>query len=277
MKLFFASLILLLGVGFAMQSCTLGRGSGDLQNYTLVWSDEFDYMGYPDSSKWQYDIGDGCPHLCGWGNKELQYYTRRSLKNARVANGVLTIEVHPDSVENKGYSSAKLVTKGNQDWQYGRFEIRAKLPESKGIWSAIWMLPADTTYGNWPVSGEIDIMENVGFDPDSIVGTIHTGANNFRNGTQISEKLLIRDNSDVFHDYILEWTKEKLTISVDDQEYFTFTKEQEDIMHWPFDQPMYLILNVAYGGNWGGKNGIEPDKLPQKMEVDYVRVYQKRN
>ena len=277
MKSVFASLILLLGIGIAWQSCTQGSGRSNEDNYTLVWSDEFGYTGYPDSSKWQYAIGDGCPELCGWGNEELQYYTRRSLKNARVAGGLLTIEVHPDSVINKRYSSAKLVTKDIQDWKYGRFEIRAKLPESNGIWSAIWMLPSDTIYGSWPKSGEIDIVENVGFDPDSVVASIHTASNNFGLGNHLSRKLAIEDNSTAFHIYTLDWQEDKLVFSVDDHEYFTYIKDQVNTAYWPFDQPMYLILNVAYGGNWGGQMGLEPEKLPQRLEIDYVRVYQRKN
>lgn len=276
MKSILTALILFLGIGIAMQSCTLGKGSSKDDNYELVWSDEFDYTGYPDSTKWRYAIGDGCPDLCGWGNNELQYYTRRSLKNARVADGLLTIEVHSEMLEEKHYSSAKIITKDLHHWQYGRFEIRAKLPESKGVWSALWMLPADTTYGKWPHSGEIDIMENVGHEPDSIVATVHTAAHNFSLGTQVHDKIEVSDNSDAFHLYTLDWDENKMVFSVDDEEYFVYENDHKDYTQWPFNQPMYLIMNLAYGGNWGGQKGINPEKLPQKMEIDYVRVYQKK-
>lgn len=276
MKHILVSLFLFLGLGIIIQSCTLGSGKSTGEEYALVWSDEFDYMGYPDSSKWDYAIGDGCPDLCGWGNNELQYYTRRSLKNARVVDGKLTIELHPEYVDNKHYSSAKLITKGMQHWRYGRFEIRAKLPESNGVWSAIWMLPADSTYGHWPHGGEIDIMENVGFEPDSIVASVHTAAHNFSLGTQKNNKLNLPNISNDFHTYTLDWYPERLVFSVDEQEYFVYQNEGKGYEQWPFDQPMYLILNLAYGGNWGGLRGIEPDKLPQKMEIDYVRVYQNK-
>lgn len=278
MKSTLAFLILILGTGFAMHSCIQGRGSSKVKDLKLVWSDEFSYSGFPDSTKWSYYIGDGCPDLCGWGNNELQYYTRKNLNNARVDNGNLIIEVHKEDIKGKEYSSAKLATKGLSDWKYGRFEIRARIPESKGVWSAIWMLPSDPArYGVWPKSGEIDIMENVGYDPEAIVGSVHTEAHNFSLGTQANNKINIPTNSSEFHIYRLDWNDSELIISVDDEEYFVYKNKQDGYAQWPFDQPMFLILNIAYGGNWGGLQGIEPNNLPQKMEVDYVRVYQKEN
>ena len=241
----------------------------------LVWSDEFDYMGFPDSSKWDYDIGDGCPQLCGWGNNELQYYTGKNLNNARVENGVLTIEVHREEFEHSEYTSAKLVTKGKQDWKYGRFEIRAKLPPAKGVWSAIWMMPSDISiYGPWPKCGEIDIMENVGYDPDMVEASAHTGSYYFTMNTQKHDRIAVSDNSEVFHTYALEWEEKEYRVYVDDKKYFTFKNEGTGFMEWPFDQRMYLILNIAYGGNWGGSHGLDIESLPQKMEIDYVRVYE---
>ena len=130
-----------------------------------IWSDEFDYEGLPDSTKWSYDLGDGCPELCGWGNNELQYYQAKSLKNSRVENGFLTIEAHKEDFNNKAFTSARLVSKYKGDWLHGKMVIRAKTASSLGTWSAIWMLPTEMEYGNWPKSGEIDIMEHVGYNP----------------------------------------------------------------------------------------------------------------
>jgi len=241
----------------------------------LVWSDEFDYTGIPDSTKWAYSIGDGCPELCGWGNNELQYYTYENLKNTRVEDGLLIIEVHKEDLENSEFTSGKLVTKGKQDWQYGRFEIRAKLPSTKGVWSAIWMMPTDPShYGGWPKCGEIDIMENVGYDPDTVEASAHTGSYYFTINTQKHERLVVPDNSEEFHIYSLEWEEDEYRVFVDDINYFTFKNEGTGFMEWPFDQKFYLILNIAYGGNWGGQKGLDSEKLPQKMEVDYVRVYE---
>ena len=139
----------------------------------LVWSDEFSTAGAPDTTRWNYDLGDGCPNVCGWGNNELEYYTNES-KNVRIENDKLIIEAHKDSVGGKGFTSTRIVSKFKGDWLYGRIEVKAKLPRGKGTWPAIWMLSTDWKYGGWPASGEIDIMEHVGYDPGVVHGTIHT-------------------------------------------------------------------------------------------------------
>jgi beta-glucanase (GH16 family) len=235
----------------------------------LVWSDEFDKNGKPDTTKWNYDIGDG-----GWGNNELQFYTNE-LKNARIENGILIIEAHLDTAAEKPYSSARMVTKHKGDWLYGRIEVRAKLPRGKGTWPAIWMLPTDWKYGGWPTSGEIDIMEHVGYDPGVIHGTIHTESYNHIKGTQKEGKINIPDCQDAFHVYAVEWTDNKMDFFVDDKLYHTVDRDpKDDHKGWPFDQRFHLILNIAMGGNWGGKEGVDDSIWPQRMEVDYVRVYQ---
>lgn len=262
-------------VSFSCQKETSKEISKYGSELQLVWSDEFEYTGFPDSTKWAYDVGDGCPELCGWGNNELQYYTYKKLENARVENGILTIEVHKEKIDNCEYSSAKLVTRGKQDWRYGRFEIRAKLPTTRGIWSAIWMMPTDNSiYGAWPKCGEIDIMENVGFDADTVEASAHTGSYYFTVGTQKHNRIAVPDSDINFHVYALEWTETEYKVFVDETLYFTFRNEGTGFMEWPFDQKFYLILNIAYGGNWGATQGLDIDGLPQKMEIDYVRVYQ---
>lgn len=239
----------------------------------LVWSDEFSKEGIPDTTKWNYDLGDGCPDNCGWGNNELQSYTS-NFKNVRVEGGVLIIEAHADSAGNKAYSSAKIVSRDKGDWLYGRFEIRAKLPRGVGTWPAIWMLPTDWQYGGWPASGEIDIMEHVGYDPGVIHGTIHTEKYNHIKQTQKEGKITIPDAQDDFHVYIVDWTADKMDFYVDDRLYHTVLRDPaDDYRGWPFDQRFYLIMNIAVGGNWGGAQGVDPDIWPQRMEVDYVRVY----
>jgi len=243
----------------------------------LVWSDEFDYTGLPDTTKWAYNVGNGCPDLCGWGNNELQYYTKDSLKNARVEDGKLIIEVHKEQIGNNKFSSAKLVTKGKQDWKYGRFEIRAKVPVNKGAWSAIWMLPTDSPYGGWPDGGEIDIMEHVGYDPDTVEASGHTKSYYFTIGTQKHKRLAVPDCDERFHTYALEWEEDEFRIFMDNHLYFTFANEGTGYKEWPFDQQFYLILNLAYGGNWGGAHGLDLDGLPQRLEIEYVRVYQKED
>ncbi len=240
----------------------------------LVWSDEFEYAGLPDPAKWNYDVGDGCPNLCGWGNKELEYYTSKRSKNARVENGRLIIELHREDFGTSKYTSARLTSKGKGDWKYGRFEINAKIPSGLGTWSAIWMLPTDWKYGGWPKSGEIDIMEKVGYSPDTIVAAAHTGAFNGGIGTHKNGFLMVDDNDETFHKYVLEWEEEKYSVFVDNQLYFTFKNAHKTTEEWPFDKRFHLIMNIAFGGNWGGKMGLDDNALPVKMEIDYVRVYQ---
>jgi len=234
-----------------------------------IWVDEFEENGAPDSTKWSYDIGDH-----GWGNNELQDYTH-ALKNARVENGLLIIEAHSDPDKPKGYTSARLVTKGNAAWKYGYFEIKAKLPKGVGTWPAIWMLPEQNTYGSWPRSGEIDIMEHVGYDPGNVHGTVHTEAFNHSIGTQVGKITSVPDFNTEFHIFAIDWTADKIDFYIDHEKYFTFEKSSADYKQWPFDQPFHLILNIAVGGNWGGRKGVDPTIWPQIMQVDFVRVFEK--
>jgi beta-glucanase (GH16 family) len=239
----------------------------------LVWSDEFDYRGLPDSTKWSYDAGDGCPNLCGWGNQELQFYTERRAENARVEDGHLVIEARREHWQTREYTSARLISKGKGDWTYGRMEVRARLPKGRGTWPAIWMLPTDWAYGGWPASGEIDIMEHVGYAPDSIFGTIHTQAFNHMMYTQKSGAIVVPDAERAFHVYAIDWTAEKIYFLLDDRVYHTFRNEGTGFEAWPFDRRFHLLLNIAVGGGWGGRHGVDEQIWPQRMEIDYVRVY----
>ncbi len=235
----------------------------------LVWSDEFNYTGLPDSGKWGYHAGGH-----GFGNRELQYYTKSQPKNARVADGLLVIEAHKEAMDTNRFTSAKLITRGKGDWMYGRIEVQAKLPSGKGTWPAIWML-ASTNPLKWPDDGEIDIMEHVGFNQGSVHGTVHTKAYNHKIHTEKGGKTLIPDASAAFHVYTIEWTPDKIDWYVDDKKYYTFANDQKGSKDtWPFNQPFYLILNLAVGGNWGGQKGVDESIFPQRMEVDYVRIYQ---
>jgi beta-glucanase (GH16 family) len=240
----------------------------------LVWYDEFNYSGRPDSNKWGYDLGDGCPNVCGWGNNELEYYTNYP-KNVRVESGSLIIEAHTEAKGGKPYTSGRVVSRTKGDWLYGRIEVRAKLPEGRGTWPAIWMLPTDWKYGGWPASGEIDIMEHVGFDPTIIHGTIHTETYNHGKGTQKEGKITVPTAMTEMHVYAVNWTKDKMDFFVDDKLYHTVVRDpNEDFKGWPFDQRFHLIMNLAVGGNWGGTKGVDTTIWPRRMEVDYVRVYQ---
>lgn len=246
--------------------------STPVKGMKLIWSDEFNCTGLPDSTKWSFDT-DGNSY--GWGNNEKQFYTNADKRNAWVENGVLTITALKDSMGGKPYTSARLRTKGKGDWLYGRFEIRAKNPTGKGTWPAIWMLPTDWAYGRWPASGEIDIMENVGFDPDTIVGSAHTKKYNHTIGTQKNARIYCPTNYTGFHVYALEWEPGEYRLYVDNVHYFTFRNEGKGSEVWPFDKRFHLILNLAIGGNWGGMKGIDDSLFPQKFQIDYVRVYAK--
>jgi beta-glucanase (GH16 family) len=239
----------------------------------LVWSDEFNKPGLPDSTKWGYDIGRGCPDNCGWGNHELQYYTNRA-ENARVENGRLIITARKETMQDANYTSTRLVSKNKGDWKYGRIEVKAKLPAGRGMWPAVWMLPTKWEYGGWPHSGEIDIMENVGYWPDSLIGTVHTGAFNGMKGTQKTKGVPVKDLSTAFHVYAIDWTADVIRISIDNKVYNVFKNEHKGSAEWPFDKEFHLLLNIAVGGDWGGKYGVDDSIFPQKMEIDYVRVYQ---
>ncbi len=242
-------------------------------SWELVWNDEFDYDGLPDSTKWSYDTKG---NAYGWGNNEAQHYTAHNTDNAFVENGILTITARIDSMGDKKYTSARLITKGKGDWLYGRFEIRAKLPSGLGTWPAIWMLPTDWEYGGWPASGEIDIMENVGYDPDTIVGTAHTESYNHTKGTQKSASIYVPTSYTQFHLYALEWDKNEYRLFVDDNHYYTFKNEKTGFKEWPFDKRFHLLLNLAIGGNWGGKEGVDDSVFPHMFMIDYVRVYEQK-
>ena len=239
------------------------------KKWTLVWSDEFNYSGLPDSTKWGYEVGGN-----GWGNNELQYYTKADTNNAMVKNGVLSIIARKEKRDKKDYTSARMLTKGKADWTYGRIEFRAKLAKGRGTWPAGWTLGSNIKEAGWPLCGEIDIMEHVGYDPDTIVGSVHTKSYNHVKGTQKSKRLFIKDPYTTFHTYAIEWTAEKMDFLLDNDVYLTIQNEHKTSAEWPFDKPQYILLNLAVGGNWGGKMGVDETIFPVAMEVDYVRVFQ---
>jgi licheninase len=248
--------------------------SDDELRWQPVWSDEFDMPGLPDPAKWSYQVGGH-----GWGNKELQFYTDARRENARVEGGSLIIEARREDWQGSRFTSARLNSRAG--WTYGRIEVRAKLPRGRGTWPAIWMLPVRGEYatGGWPDNGEIDIMEHVGFDPGVIHGTIHSRAYNHVERTQRGATIEVTDAQDEFHVYWLQWTRGSIDISVDKVKYFSFpnerlTSSQADWRQWPFDKDFRILLNVAVGGNWGGQKGVDEGIWPQRLEIDYVRVYQ---
>ncbi len=251
----------------------LGLSCNQEEDYKLVWNDEFESNGLPDSTKWSYDT-EG--NAWSWGNNELQQYTSHRTKNAEVIDGKLFITALKEEGFNQAYTSARLITRDKGDWLYGKIDVCAMVPGGKGAWPAIWMLPTDWEYGNWPKSGEIDIMEHVGYEPDSLFFSIHTEAFNHTIGTQKSAAIYAPDSEKGFHVYSIEWTAKQCDFFFDKEKVFSFKKGSNGSSKWPFDKRFHLILNVAIGGNWGGKLGVDDDIFPCQMVVDYVRVYQKQ-
>lgn len=258
--------------GLAATSTAVAAGTVNPVGWKLVWSDEFDRPGAPDPAKWNFDFGGH-----GWGNRELQFYTERRVENARVERGLLVIEARREPWQGANYTSARMITKARADWTFGRFEIRARLPLGRGTWPAIWMLPTvwDLGDGKWPDNGEIDIMEHVGHDPGVIHASTHSRKNQWRNQTQRTATLPVSDAGAAFHTYTLEWDPEEIRIFVDDHQYFASRKDGGDWTSWPFNRKFYLVLNLAIGGDWGAVKGVDDTAFPQRMEVDYVRVYQR--
>lgn len=230
------------------------------------WSDEFNEDGLPDTANWSYEIGGH-----GWGNNELQYYTNG--RNVYVKDGVLSISAKKEKAEGKSYTSTRMVTRNKHDFLYGRIEVRAKLPSGRGLWPAIWMMPTKSVYGGWPNSGEIDIMEQVGFDEKTIHFSIHNEAFNWPKNTQKTAQKVIPTATEDFHVYRMDWTPEYIKGFIDGVAYFYFENDRKGHEHWPFDQQFYLILNIAVGGNWGGQKGIDESIFPGIMFVDFVRYY----
>ncbi len=240
---------------------------------TLVWSDEFEGKTL-DYSKWEIEV-----NAFGGGNQELQLYTDRE-KNIRVENGHLILEAHKDQPAIQGtqreYSSARIRTKRRGDWTYGRFEISAKMPTGQGVWPAIWMLPSDDTYGSWARSGEIDILELKGQEPEVAWGTLHYG-DNWPKNTSTGETFRLPQGSfaDDFHVFGLEWQKGEIRWLIDGKVYQKQTKwhSSEAAFPAPFDQPFHMVINLAVGGQFLG-NPDATTKFPQQLQVDYVRIYQ---
>lgn len=238
--------------------------------YREVWRDDFNGNGSPDWSKWSAVNAGG-----GFGNNELQYYTPRET-NVWVSDGTLKIRAQAEEYNGAWYTSAKLESKA--DWKYGKMTIRAKMSSGRGSWAAIWMFPRDSAYGIWPKSGEIDIMEHVGYEAGVVHGTVHTQAYHHTIGTQLGGQTDV-DDIDKFHDYIVEWRDDLMLFAVDGQTYQVFSKRDNSYEKWPFNKNFYMILNMAVGGDWGGQQGIDQNafKNPgQILEVAWAKVEQRR-
>ncbi len=234
--------------------------------WQLIWSDEFNKPGLADPAKWSYEVGK-------IRNNEAQYYTKARKENARVEDGCLVIESKKEDYKGAKYTSASLHTWGKAHVLYGRVEVRAKIPTGRGMWPAIWMLGVNRNEVGWPECGEIDILENVGFNPDVIHANVHTEKYNHTKGTGRGDKIKADAPYEDFHIYAIEWFPDRIDFFYDDQKYFSVNNDGGGKASWPFDAEHYLILNAAIGGAWGGKEGIDDSIFPQIYKIDYVRVY----
>jgi beta-glucanase (GH16 family) len=240
--------------------------------YALVWSDEFSADGLPDASKWAYDTG---MNKHGWHNHEKQYYSGPRAENAEVRDGKLVITARKEQRTaapdwgGQGYTSARLLTKGRAQWTYGYFEIRARLPCGMGTWPAIWMLNSAVI---WPAGGELDIMEHVGREPGRVFSTVHTTA---AYGIGKGDAVRLPDACAAFHSFQMHWTPKQVRFGIDGKVHFVYPNAGAGRDQWPFDAPQFLILNIAVGGDFGGD--VDDSIFPVRMEIDYVRAYQKAN
>ena len=242
------------------------------QQDTLIWSDEFDGTGAPNSAYWSYDLGNN-----GWGNNEIQYYTSQT-QNVRQENGSLIIEALKSGSD---WTSARILTNNKFEFTYGKVVFRAKIPYGSGTWPALWMLGENFATAPWPACGEIDVMEHVGKDPGVVHSSLHSSSS-FGNTINTGTKFISTYNTE-FHEYQAVWKSYRIEFSIDGNLYYTYEPAVIDNSTWPFNKPFFIIMNIAMGGNWGSdpqyetnglKNGIDPVLTSARMEIDYVRVYE---
>ncbi len=239
--------------------------------YNLVWADEFDEPAL-NTSNWTFEMGDGCPGNCGWGNNELQYYRE---DNTSIVNGHLVITAKKQNFGNKEYTSSRLITKGKKQFKFGRIDIRAALPKGQGLWPALWMLGSNIDAVGWPACGEIDIMELTGNLPNRVLGTVHYGASVSQHQYSSQSKYLSGNENfhDEFHVFSLKWVADKIEFLVDDEVFHTITPASLNGAPYPFNKNFFFVFNVAVGGDLPGSPNSST-AFPQSMIVDYVRVFQ---
>ncbi|MBL7473981.1 glycoside hydrolase family 16 protein [Robertkochia sediminum] len=237
------------------------------QEKTLILHEDFsgDTL---DTSVWSFALGDGCPQACGWGNNELQVYTDN---NHHLEDGKLIITAKQDT---SGYTATRINTKGKFEFQYGTVEMKAKLPAGKGTWPAFWLLGSNIDQVGWPACGEVDIMEYAGREPGIIHTSMHTPSSYGR--TVNTEKNMIPNIEEGFHTYTANWTPEAITFSIDGKKVYTYAPEVKNAETWPYDQPFYILLNLAVGGTFGGTE-IDNSIFPVTYEIDYVKVWEYQN
>jgi beta-glucanase (GH16 family) len=259
------AVLVLAFIGFQAASCSTKETALKLR---LAWAEEFESTGLPNPAVWSYEVGF-------IRNQEAQYYTEQRPENARVEGGCLVIEARKEDFDGARYTSACVNTLGKREFFRGRIEVRAKIPTGIGSWPAIWMMGTDIVRIGWPECGEIDIMENVGYEPDTIYATVHTPGSVNRPGLVTrGGHIDIPDPFADFHVYAVEWKTNSLEFFLDGRKYFIYARDSRYPDYWRFDKPFYLLLNLAIGGNWGGTRGIDDTIFPLKYSIDYVRYYE---
>ena len=238
--------------------------------YSLVWQDEFDKGTELNADDWTHEVKNA-----GWVNNELQNYV-----NHKTPDGQLVTEVRGGKLritclkENGKIYSGRVYAKVKEGWTYGYIEASIKLPKGKGTWPAFWMMPVN--FRSWPADGEIDIMEEVGYHPDYVSSSLHAKSHVHSNGTQVTHEMYCKGADGEFHTYAMEWTAENITTYVDGKVQLSYDNKGKGRDDWPYDDPFYVIFNLAWGGTWGGSQGVDESALPATMEIDYIRVFQKK-
>jgi beta-glucanase (GH16 family) len=240
------------------------------EGYSLVWQDEFDKGTELNGDDWTHEVKNS-----GWVNHELQNYV-----NHKTPEGNLVTEVKGGKLritalkENGKVYSGRVYAKVKEGWKYGYIEASIKLPKGKGTWPAFWMMPVN--FRSWPADGEIDIMEEVGYHPNYVSSSLHANAHVHSNGTQVTHEMLCQGAEDEFHTYAILWTANNITTYVDGKVQLSYDNKGKGRDDWPYEDPFYVIFNLAWGGDWGGAQGVDESALPCTMEVDYIRVFQKK-
>lgn len=238
--------------------------------YQLVWHDEFDEGTELNAADWTHEVQKD-----HWVNNELQNYVNHTTPKGRYVTEISGghLQIHCFKEDGKIYSG-RVYAKVKEGWTYGYIEASIKLPKGKGTWPAFWMMPVN--FKSWPADGEIDIMEEVGYHPDYVSSSLHANAHVHSNGTQVTHEMYCKGAEGEFHTYSIEWTAQNITTYVDGKKQLSYDNRGLGRDDWPYNDPFYIIFNLAWGGDWGGSQGVDENALPVTMEVDYVRVFQKK-
>ena len=262
--------------GSARKTVTIAQAAAEQaaydapEGYKLVWQDEFNEGTELNAADWTHEVQPS-----GWVNHELQNYVNHTTPKGHYVTEISggKLQIHCFKEDGKIYSG-RVYAKVKEGWTYGYIEASIKLPKGKGTWPAFWMMPVN--FKSWPADGEIDIMEEVGYHPDYVSSSLHANAHVHSNNTQVTHEMYCKGAEGEFHTYAIEWTAQNITTFVDGKKQLSYDNRGLGRDDWPYNDPFYIIFNLAWGGDWGGQQGVDENALPVTMEVDYVRVFQKK-